>query len=317
MITFVCTGHVDFGKSTLCGHLLYKSGYVSEHDLNELRQKAKVNKMTGWEYAYVLDIYDEERSHGKTNDFNVVEFKYQGKDYRLIDTPGHHIYIRQLIEGLNSYSPEQTVGCLLVSLANGEYEAGMGNGQTKQDLLLMRAVGINSLIVALNKVDLVPEDSERFSKIKNELETYVKRLGFAHVEYQAISGYHGTGLDALMDKITVMASKLPEPQILSEPTRSESRVVRLKLLYDDNCNIIFSPSLQLIAHVGKQEITATVGDRLYEFDPKTKNKGKKLIFAKSGQTILTRLHGDFYASIGQRLLIRKDNHTLGFGIVCG
>lgn len=89
MKKFVAIGHVDTGKSTFCGHLLYKCNYINDHDFKKIKDKAKQDQMEKWIWARILDIYEEETSRGKTHEFSEIGFTYNDKDYTLIDTPGH------------------------------------------------------------------------------------------------------------------------------------------------------------------------------------------------------------------------------------
>ena len=108
-ISFVVSGHVDHGKSSMCGHILFKCGYVSEHEMKQLELKSEQNGMKNWKYAYVLDLYDEERENGKTVDYVSVDFKYKDLNFSLIDTPGHKHFIRSLITGLNNENSSQLI----------------------------------------------------------------------------------------------------------------------------------------------------------------------------------------------------------------
>ena len=83
---FVAIGHVDTGKSTLCGHLLYKCNYLNEHEFSKIKEQAKKDKMEKWIWARILDIYEEEMSRGKTHEFNEISFNYKDKLYKMTET---------------------------------------------------------------------------------------------------------------------------------------------------------------------------------------------------------------------------------------
>ena len=142
-ITFIVSGHVDHGKSTLLGFLLYKYGqiyneedklvpFITEHDMENLRKKAQELGMPGWEYAYVLDICSEERESGKTFNYTAIDFEYKNKSYRCIDTPGHKCYIRELLAALNDDQEQSMVGVLLISAIENEFISGITAGQQKK-----------------------------------------------------------------------------------------------------------------------------------------------------------------------------------------
>jgi translation elongation factor EF-1alpha len=112
---FVAVGQVDSGKSALCGHLLYKCGYVDERNMEKIRIKAKEDKMEPWIWSRVLDVYEEEMARGKTHEFDTVLFenKATGRSYRLIDTPGHQKFVRSMIEGI---SGKVNIAVVLISM---------------------------------------------------------------------------------------------------------------------------------------------------------------------------------------------------------
>ena len=312
-IKFVFTGHVDSGKSTLSGRLLYHSGAVPEHQMEELRRKAEANKMKTWEYAYLLDVYDEEQARGKTIEYNLVEFTYQGQRYQLVDCPGHQVYIRSLLAGLNVTRPSETIGCLVVSLAEGEYEAGMGGGQTREDTLLLRATGITELIVVLNKIDLVPVESPRYQKIKAEIENYVKKLGFRTVRLLPVSAYHGQGLSELLELLRELHRTMPPPPVQTPLITASTIKIQARLMYDEDYKLLFSVGFAFVLHCGTQEYQVTI-DQLSDA-----NGTQRLPFAVNGTvvTAVVTCSSGFQVRLGDRVILRTEGRTIGFGAVRG
>jgi translation elongation factor EF-Tu-like GTPase len=311
-IPFVIVGHINSGKSTLAGHLLQLSGQVDEHTFEKLRLKAVTNKQRGAEYAYLLDSLEEEQARNVTMLFNLVDFEYQEQNYTLVDCPGHQIYVRNLLSGLNATNPAETIGCLVVSLAPGEFEAGVKGGQTLEDLLLLRAVGIRQLVVLLNKVDLV--DSERKTEVQTAMLAHVGRMGFPMVRFHAISGYSGQGLPeflALLKEMALQRKALVTPPI---PTPHAIVEVRLKLLFDQNLNLLFTPGLDVILHYGAQEhqvelVAGSLRDA----------KGKLVPFARNNDVITVALRTlnttPLMVAKGGRVILRREQNTLAFGEV--
>jgi small GTP-binding protein len=315
----VFTGHVDHGKSTLCGHILYKAGYVDEHQMSELRKKAENNKKKGWEYAYVLE-------RGKTMDFNPIEFTYQNKSYTFIDTPGHKSLIRTLINGLNHYNTTNMVGCLLVSVLENEFVGGITNGQTKEDILLLRATGIDNMVVLINKMDLVKWDLDIFEKRKKVIDSYIKKLGFKRCEYLPISAYDGTGINEFFPLIDSFdfnnkaGTENIEPQICSQI------VCQLKILHDDTFDKILSAGFEGILHVRNTEYQVVI-DGFKHFDPKTNQiikSGKSACIIKNNDVVLAKISPivtddgkkiEFNVGIKDRVILRKDDWTIAFGRV--
>jgi len=138
-IKFVALGHIDSGKTTLSGHLLYKCGYVDEHTMDRIRLKAKADKMEGWVWARVLDIYEEEMSRGKTHEFDTITFENKCVEskplYQLIDTPGHKCFVRSMIEGI---SENVNIGVLMISMKDNEFTSSFGGGMLREHLILAR-----------------------------------------------------------------------------------------------------------------------------------------------------------------------------------
>jgi translation elongation factor EF-1alpha len=323
---FVVVGHVDHGKSTLCGHILYKSGYVDEHKMDELRKKADANKKKGWEYAYILDIFEEEQARGKTMDYANLDFKYGDKNYTLIDTPGHKHLIRTLISGLNHYNTSELVGCLMISCVENEFLGGMSNGQTKEDVLLLRASGVENLIVLINKMDLIDWNVDIYNKYKSKLEDYIKKLGFKRYEFMPISGYTGKGIDDLFKLIdTFNFDKKSLTDTVVERKNYKEIVVQLKILYNETFDKILTSGSEGILHIGTTEYEVAVSDfKHYDVVNNKiikKTKGNNLM--QNGDIVLAKLRvlstddnkTDFTVALKDRVIFRKEDWTIAFGRV--
>lgn len=185
---FCFFGHVDSGKSTLCGHLWLKCNKINRHELLKLEDKGSQK------YSCILDEYQEEQIRGKTQDYNVISLQYQNTTFNIIDTPGHKNYIARMIQGLSNFDTDNVIGCLLISLRTGEFESGWTGGQTKEDIVLARSLGINNLIVVYNKMDAINWDQEIYKKAMSKVDTFVRSCGFPGVYHVPISAYNGTGL---------------------------------------------------------------------------------------------------------------------------
>ena len=192
--SFVIVGQVDSGKSSTCGHLLYLTKYINDHEMNKIKIECDKDKMARAIFARLLDIYDEEKIKGKTHEYQLIEFNYNGKPYELIDTPGHKSFIRSMITGLFQKKSSELIGCLIVSALKGEFEAGFGNGQTREDIVLLRAIGISRVIVLVNKMDTVGWDRGVYDDLVGRLDKFIRRLKFKKVVYLPLSAFYGTGL---------------------------------------------------------------------------------------------------------------------------
>ena len=192
--TFVAIGHVDTGKSCLCGHLLYKCGYIDERNMEKIRIKAKADGMEPWIWSRVLDIYEEEMERGKTHEFDTITFENKDRSYQLIDTPGHQKFVRSMIEGI---SGNVNIGVVLISMKDNEFESAFGSGMMKEHLILARAIGIENLVLVANKMDLINWDEKQCKKkVMVVTKFLVKTLGWTkdNLHVVPISAFDGTGL---------------------------------------------------------------------------------------------------------------------------
>lgn len=321
VIRFVVSGHVDHGKSTLCGRILYESDYINNHDFEKLKNEAKNNGHPGSEYAYILDICDEEREKAITHDYNSIEFTNKNiKDvkFELIDTPGHKQFIRSLIMGLNSSSANNLIGCLLVSAVENEFAAGMGKGQTKEDAILMRSVGIENVIVLINKMDRYDYDDKVYNDRCNQVNQFVSKLGFKKMEFMMVSGYTGYNINELLNKIVEMYKQINinknsitntnKEQIISETVNAQIKIINLDTQ-------IICAGYEFILHVNTDEYQVII-DELKQFDIKTKKEINKN-FARVNDVINVKIKrlDDKKIELNRfdRIIIRHNDATIGFG----
>jgi len=153
-INIITAGHVDHGKSTLIGRLLYDSGAIREDQLRKLKEKAKELKKETWEFAFVMDKLKEEQERGLTIDIMHKPFHTKKYYYTIIDCPGHRDFVKNMITGTS----QADAAIFVVSAKPGE---GVQE-QTKEHAFLMKVMGINQLVVAVNKMDTNKYDQKRF-----------------------------------------------------------------------------------------------------------------------------------------------------------
>ena len=317
LIKFVVSGHVDHGKSTLCGRILYENNYINKHDFDKLKNDAKNNGHAGSEYAYILDICDEEREKAITHDYNSIEFTRNNTKYELIDTPGHKQFIRSLIMGLNSSSSNNLIGCIVISAIENEFLAGIGKGQTKEDIILMRSVGIENVIIIINKMDKYNYDNKIYDDRCNQINNFASKVGFKRLEYIMVSGYAGYNINELLDKIENMYKNINinklNINIIKEQIISDNISAQMKIINLDTQ--IICAGYECILHVNKDEYQIII-DELTVFDIKTKKETKKN-FAKINDVInikLKRLDDKkFEVNKFDRIIIRHNDATIGFG----
>uniref|UniRef100_U9V464 Elongation factor 1 alpha-like protein n=1 Tax=Rhizophagus irregularis (strain DAOM 181602 / DAOM 197198 / MUCL 43194) TaxID=747089 RepID=U9V464_RHIID len=192
-LNLVVVGHVDAGKSTLMGHLLYLLGEVNEKTMKKYeRDSSKIGK-SSFAYAWILDETGEERARGITMDIAITKFETEHRRFTLLDAPGHRDFIPNMISG----AAQADVAILVIDSTTGEFEAGFeANGQTKEHALLVRSLGVQQLVVAINKLDVVSWSQDRFNEIITKLSPFLNQAGFKKdkVIYIPCSGLTGENL---------------------------------------------------------------------------------------------------------------------------
>ncbi len=176
-LNLVVIGHVDHGKSTMTGRLLYETGAVDERTFQQHKEEAEKLGRPSWAWAFALDRLKEERERGLTIDIAFFKFLTDKYYYTIIDAPGHKDFIKNMITGAS----QADVGLLVVSAKRGEFEAGVGpGGQTKEHAYLAMTLGVPSLIIAINKCDdeTVKYSEDRYNEVKEEVEGFLKSIGY-------------------------------------------------------------------------------------------------------------------------------------------
>ena len=194
-INLVVIGHVDHGKSTLVGHLLFRLGFVDEKTLRQLEDEAKKKGKESFKFAWLMDRLKEERERGVTIDLSFVKFETKKYYFTIIDAPGHRDFIKNMITGAS----QADAAILVVSARKGEFEAGMSaEGQTREHLILAKTMGIDQMIVAINKMDApdVNYSQKRYQQIVAILKKFMKGLGYKvdQIPFIPVSAWTGENL---------------------------------------------------------------------------------------------------------------------------
>uniref|UniRef100_A0A8C4FCP4 Elongation factor 1-alpha n=1 Tax=Dicentrarchus labrax TaxID=13489 RepID=A0A8C4FCP4_DICLA len=189
-INIVVIGHVDSGKSTSTGHLIYKCGGIDKRTIEKFEKEAAEMGKGSFKYAWVLDKLKAERERGITIDIALWKFETSRYYVTIIDAPGHRDFIKNMITGTS----QADCAVLIVAAGVGEFEAGISkNGQTREHALLAFTLGVKQLIVGVNKMDSTepPYSQARFEEITKEVSTYIKKIGYnpATVAFVPISGW--------------------------------------------------------------------------------------------------------------------------------
>ncbi len=217
-LNLIFIGHVDHGKSTSVGRILYETGALSEQQLRKLKEEAeKVGKAT-FEFAFTMDTLKEERERGVTIDLSHKEFETAKYYFTIIDAPGHRDFVKNMITGAS-----QADAAVLVCSAKEGIQP-----QTKEHAFLAKVLGINQLIVAINKMDSVNWDHVKFDEVKTQMSTLLKNIGYKvdaipFIPYSGFQGdniknksanmpwYAGPTLLDCFDKLTVPVKPIDKP----------------------------------------------------------------------------------------------------------
>jgi elongation factor 1-alpha len=202
-VNLVVIGHVDSGKSTSTGHLIYKCGGIDERTIAKFEKEAEEMGKASFKYAWVLDKLKAERERGITIDIALWKFESADSVFTIIDAPGHRDFIKNMITGTS----QADVAILMIASPSGEFEAGWSKeGQTREHALLAFTMGVKQMIVCCNKMDAKGADykEDRYNEIKAEVSGYLKQVGYKveTVPFIPISGWVG-------DNMLEMSTNMP------------------------------------------------------------------------------------------------------------
>ena len=176
-VNVIFLGHVDAGKSTLGGSILYATGMVDERTLDKYKREAKEAGRETWYLSWALDLTKEERAKGKTVEVGRGFFETEKRRYTILDAPGHKTFVPNMIGGAS----QADVGVLVISARKGEYETGFEKGgQTREHAVLAKTQGVNKLIVVVNKMDdpTVNWSQERYKECTTKLTLFLRGINY-------------------------------------------------------------------------------------------------------------------------------------------
>jgi len=231
-INLVVIGHVDAGKSTTTGHLIYKCGGIDKRTIEKFEKEAKEIGKASFKYAWVLDKLKAERERGITIDIALWKFETTKYYFTIIDAPGHRDFIKNMITGTS----QADCAILVIASPTGEFEAGIDkNGQTREHALLAYTLGVKQLIVLVNKMDEKSTNysEARFNEIRAEVSNFIKKIGYnpEKVPFVPISGWNG---DNMLEKSDNMPwwkgpTLLEALDGIQEPKRPSDKPLRVPL----------------------------------------------------------------------------------------
>jgi elongation factor 1-alpha len=208
----VC-GHVDAGKSTTTGHLIFDLGGIPDREMKKLKEEAEALGKGSFAFAFYMDRQKDERERGVTIKATTKEFFTESKHYTIIDSPGHRDFLKNMISG----SSQADVALILVpadgnfvtSIAKGNLKAGEVQGQTRQHALLINLLGVKQIVIGVNKMDcdVAKYSQERFNEVANEMRSMLTKVGWKKdfvkksVPIIPISGWQGDNLTSKTEKM--------------------------------------------------------------------------------------------------------------------
>ncbi|KAI9377425.1 hypothetical protein POPTR_019G062500v4 [Populus trichocarpa] len=201
-LNVVFIGHVDAGKSTTGGQILFLSGQVDDRTIQKYEKEAKDKSRESWYMAYIMDTNEEERVKGKTVEVGRAHFETETTRFTILDAPGHKSYVPNMISGAS----QADIGVLVISARKGEFETGYERGgQTREHVQLAKTLGVSKLLVVVNKMDepTVNWSKERYDEIESKMIPFLKSSGYnvkKDVQFLPISGLMGTNMKTRLDK---------------------------------------------------------------------------------------------------------------------
>lgn len=203
-LNLVIIGHVDHGKSTMTGHLLYLTGAVDERQIAKFAKESESMGRASWKFAWVLDKLKEERERGVTIDIAFFEFITKKYYFTIIDAPGHRDFVKNMITGTS----QADAAILVISAEKGGFEAGISDmGQTREHALLAKTLGVSQLVVAINKMDTVNFAEDRYHEVKDETKRLLTEEKTMAWDLEKVHFIPVSGLDG--DNLKEISSKMP------------------------------------------------------------------------------------------------------------
>jgi peptide chain release factor subunit 3 len=201
-LNLVFIGHVDAGKSTLSGNILYLTDNVDKRTIERYEKEAKERNRESWFLAFIMDTNEEERAKGKTVEVGKAHLETAAKRYTILDAPGHKNYVPNMIMGAS----QADIGVLVISARKGEFETGFDRGgQTREHAMLAKTLGVTYLVVVVNKMDdpTVQWSKTRYDECITKLRPFLKSCGYTiktEVKFLPISGLSGANVKNEVDK---------------------------------------------------------------------------------------------------------------------
>jgi len=216
-------GHIDHGKSTLVGRMMFETGAVPAHIIEGYRKEAESKGKATFEFAWVMDNLKEERERGITIDIAHKRFDTPKYYFTVVDCPGHRDFVKNMITGAS----QADAAILVVAAADGVME------QTKEHVFLARTLGITQIIIAINKMDMVKFDEKRFNEVKKDLSDLIKIVGYKPEEtlFIPISALNGVNIKTIGSETPWYKGPalIPSLDTFKEPEKPTDKPLRVPI----------------------------------------------------------------------------------------
>ncbi|AST58852.1 sulfate adenylyltransferase [Thermoanaerobacterium thermosaccharolyticum] len=301
-LKIVVVGHVDHGKSTVIGRLLYDTKSLPEGAIEKVK---RISKETGkpFEYAYLLDAFEEEQKQGITIDTTQIQFHTKKRDYVIIDAPGHVEFLKNMISG----AANAEAALLVIDANEGVRE------QSKRHGYILSLLGIKKVYVLVNKMDLIDYSEEKFLDVKSDMDTFLKSINVFPQKYIPVSAFYGENIalrskkmpwykgDTVLDALDIFEK---DKEIIDKPLR-----LPIQDVYKfDNRRII----------AGRIESgVLNVGDEIVIYPSKRTSKIKSIEYwqekdkttkIEAGMSVGITLFDEFFYKRGE-FITRKDDEA--------
>lgn len=304
-LNIVVVGHVDHGKSTLIGRLLYDTDSLSKGAIDKVK-RISAEKGKSFEYAYLLDAFEEEQKQGITIDTTRLQFKTDKRDYVIIDAPGHVEFLKNMISG--AASAEGAI--LMVDAEEGIKE------QSKRHGYILSLLGIKKVYVAVNKMDLVGYSQDRYREIERDFNEFLNPLGVHPIEYIPISAYYGENITAKSNElnwyegesiIEAIDSLEKEPEV----EQKELRFPIQDVYKFDHRRIIAGRIESGSIEVGDEITIHPSGKQTRVKTLEYWQEGDRSDVAKAGESIGITVEDEFFYNRGDFITHRKSSLSTG------
>ncbi|MEG2539028.1 MAG: GTP-binding protein [Clostridium sp.] len=308
-LSIVVVGHVDHGKSTLIGRLLSDTKSLPKGAIDKVHKMSE-EKGKKFEYAYLLDAFEEEQKQGITIDITRLRFSTEKRDYIIIDAPGHKEFLKNMVSG----AAAADVAFLLIDANEGIQE------QSKRHCYILSLLGIKTVYVIVNKMDIVDYSKERFEEVRDEFNVFLSNLNIYPKDYIPVSAYYGDNLTETSDKMTWYKGKsiVQVMDSLSIPSVRNEKPLRLPIqdVYKFDSRRIIAGRIESGSINKGDEVT------IYPSGKKTRVKSLEYFVDKdkkdsaySGESVGITFEDEFFNKRGE--VITKGDAPKISNLICG